>query len=183
MSSVRSLLIFFHQIQAVTLWWPWSIKLQPFFKAPLRELRSSICSSYNKEARFMINHIDRKKNELTFLKCEQSSCLHCQQHPFKTDNLYKEEGYDNICTSTKFDSSWSLQHISHRCVMSQQVTFRSKTLECLQWQIMFIFVSFIEKCVCYTVETLSKLFQLRCFITKAEHVRGGDKWKGKKDFT
>ena len=37
----------------------------------------------------MIDHMDRRKNELVFMKCEQSNCSHCQHSPFQAQDTFQ----------------------------------------------------------------------------------------------
>ena len=61
---------------------------------PLRNLRSA--TDVVKELRFFLKHIDRKSNEIIFMKCIDRKCEFCIQHPIKctdTWNYLKERSF------------------------------------------------------------------------------------------
>ena len=61
---------------------------------PLRNLRSA--TDVVKELRFFLKHIDRKSNEIIFMKCIDRKYEFCKQHPIKctdTRNYLKERSF------------------------------------------------------------------------------------------
>ena len=60
-----------------------------FIRAPIRDLESSQSQKFSKELRFMIKHMDRRHNELIFIKCEDHDCNHCQQSPVQAKRAFQ----------------------------------------------------------------------------------------------
>ena len=59
-----------------------------FLKAPLREVFSLEYSQTLKDFQFMLQHIDRRHNELIFSKCSKADCSHCTSHPVRATDSY-----------------------------------------------------------------------------------------------
>lgn len=52
-----------------------------FLKAPLKQVRDGTYKTLVEEYKFLLAHIRRHHNEVIFLKCTNSECNHCTQHP------------------------------------------------------------------------------------------------------
>lgn len=62
-------------------------EIASLLKKPIRQLRDDKESL--KELEFLLNHVDRKNNELVFMKCSDGSCDHCTLHPVRAKKLFK----------------------------------------------------------------------------------------------
>ena len=72
---------------------------------PLRALRAS--KVIVNELRFACNHMERKSNEIIFMKCLEPRCPHCKDRPIISKNawsymLEKEFKWDNPVESMEF---------------------------------------------------------------------------------
>ena len=66
---------------------PSSDDVVQFLESPLRDLTSGQHSDAFEEFRFLVNHADRRHNEITFSKCQffrDDICDHCANHPVQS---------------------------------------------------------------------------------------------------
>ena len=56
-------------------------EMYSLLKGPLRNIAKQ--PTHLKELKFMMKHLDRRKNELTFRKCDDPLCLHCVSKPVR----------------------------------------------------------------------------------------------------
>ena len=54
---------------------------------PIRQLRAS--KQVVSDLRFMVKHIDRKSNEIIFMKCKDPACTHCSARPVQALKLWQ----------------------------------------------------------------------------------------------
>lgn len=83
-------------------------EIASLLKKPIRQLRDDKESL--KELEFLLNHVDRKNNELVFMKCSDGSCDHCTLHPVRAKKLFK---FLNGNKMLLFNPTESDQHPGH----------------------------------------------------------------------
>ena len=64
-------------------------KVHKFLKAPLKEFRDGFTHTVLlNQIKFLLGHIRRHHNEITFLKCKDSACSHCTNNPVRAKEVY-----------------------------------------------------------------------------------------------
>ena len=56
-------------------------EVQSFFKSTKKVMQSDAMSKYLEELEFILQHCDKRRNELIFMKCTSADCAHCLTHP------------------------------------------------------------------------------------------------------
>jgi hypothetical protein len=63
--------------------------IKSFLKAPLKEIESSTNKHKVKEWREMLHHLNRKANEVIFMKCTDSTCTVCAGKSWQAKKMYE----------------------------------------------------------------------------------------------
>ena len=83
------LLCLFH-VPLTTVTTTATMKRCTLLKGPIRDLtKKSENSSRLRELKFMLKHMDRRKNEVTFRKCDDPLCQHCSSKPVHATAVFE----------------------------------------------------------------------------------------------